>query len=134
MKKTKVVPLRIPEHLDQLAALSARDQQTDKATALRQWISRGRPTTCSRLMAEGRVSTSRAAELLELTVYALYHLAEIHGIELGQVTNGVGALGCWRQSSVRKLGHSEDHIREAENDAKADPGTRRVEQALLGRL
>jgi len=83
MKKTKVVPLRIPENLDELAALSAQEQHTDKATALRQWIHQGAAHYLLRLVAEGRVSLSRAAELLELTIYDLYHLAETHGIELG---------------------------------------------------
>ena len=36
-----------------------------------------------KLVAEGRMSIGRAAELLELTIYDLYHLAETHGIELG---------------------------------------------------
>ena len=83
MKKTKVVPLRLPEHLDELAAFSAREQHTDKATALRQWIHQGAAHYVLKLVAEGRVSISRAAELLDLTVYDLYDLAETHGIELG---------------------------------------------------
>lgn len=35
------------------------------------------------LVANGRVSIGRAAELLDLTVPDLYRLAESHGIELG---------------------------------------------------
>ncbi len=83
MKKSKVIPLRIPENLDELAALSAREQHTDKATALRQWMHQGAAHYVLGLVAEGRVSIGRAAELLDLTVYDLYHLAETHGIELG---------------------------------------------------
>lgn len=83
MKKTKVVSLRIPENLDELATLSAQEQHTDKATALRQWIHQGAAHYVLRWVAEGRMSMSRAAELLELTIYDLYHLAETHGIELG---------------------------------------------------
>src|SRR5712691_7088534 len=83
MKRTKVVPLRIPEHLDELAALSAQAHHTDKATALRQWIHQGAAHYVIELVAEGRVSLGRAAELLDLTVYDLYRLAATHGIELG---------------------------------------------------
>ncbi len=83
MKKSKVVPLRIPENLDQLAALSAQEQQTDKATALRQWLHKGAAQYVLKLVAEGRISVGRAAELLDLTVYDLQHLAEAHGIDLG---------------------------------------------------
>jgi len=83
MKKNKVVPLRIPEHLDELASLSAQEQHTDKATALRQWLHQGAAHYAVKLVAEGRVSAARAAELLELTVYDLYHLAGAYGVELG---------------------------------------------------
>ncbi|MSQ15285.1 MAG: hypothetical protein EXR50_05430 [Dehalococcoidia bacterium] len=83
MKKSKVVPLRIPENLDELAAVRAREQHTDKATALRQWIHQGAAHYVLGLVAEGRVSIGRAAELLDLTVYDLYHLAKTYGIELG---------------------------------------------------
>ena len=40
--KSKVVPLRIPENLDDLAALGARDQQRrTRQHTLRQWIHAG---------------------------------------------------------------------------------------------
>jgi hypothetical protein len=77
------VPLRIPENLDELAALSAAEQHTDKATALRQWLHRGAAQYVLRLVAEGRISMGRAAELLDVTVYDLQHLAESLGMELG---------------------------------------------------
>lgn len=81
--KSKVVPLRIPENLDDLAALNAQEQHTDKATALRQWLHRGAMQYVLKLVAEGRITLGRAAELLDLTVYDLQHQAEIQGIELG---------------------------------------------------
>lgn len=81
--KSKVVPLRIPENLDELAALIAHEQHTDKATALRQWLHRGATHHVLKLVGEGRISMGRAAELLDLTVYDLLHEAEIQGIELG---------------------------------------------------
>ncbi|MBI4333686.1 MAG: hypothetical protein HY673_20680 [Chloroflexi bacterium] len=83
MKKSKVVPLRIPENLDHLAALSAQEQQTDKATAMRQWLYRGAVQYVLKLVAEGRVSMGRAAELLDLTVYDIQRLAEAQGLEVG---------------------------------------------------
>ena len=83
MRKNKVVPLRIPEHLDDLAALSAQEEHTDKATALRQWLHEGAAHYALRLVAEGRISMSRAAEMLDVAVYDLYRLAERHGVELG---------------------------------------------------
>lgn len=81
--KSKVIPLRVPENLDELAALSAQEQHTDKATALRQWLHRGAAEYVSKLVAEGRISVGRAAELLDVTVYDIHRMAETQGIELG---------------------------------------------------
>lgn len=83
MRKNRVVPLRIPESLDDLAALSAQEQHTDKATALRQWIYHGAAEYVLGLVAQGRLSIERAAELLDVTVYDFHHLAETHKIEIG---------------------------------------------------
>lgn len=83
MKKSRVVPLRIPENLDDLAAISAREQHTDKAVALRQWMHEGAAHFLLNLVAEGRVSMGRAAEMLDVPIFDLYRLAETHGIELG---------------------------------------------------
>jgi hypothetical protein len=83
VNKTKVVPLRIPENLDELAALSAREEHTDKATALRQWLHEGAAHYVLRLVADGRISMSYAGELLGASIYDLYSLAETHGVELG---------------------------------------------------
>jgi hypothetical protein len=81
--KTKVIPLRVPENLDELASLIAREQHTDKATALRQWLHRGAMHYVLTLVAEGRISLERAAELLELTIYDVQHEAMRQGIEIG---------------------------------------------------
>lgn len=83
MKKNKVVPLRIPEHLDALASLRAELDHTDKATALRQWLYDGAESYVMRLLGEGRITRSRAVELLGITVYDIYELAERHHVELG---------------------------------------------------
>ncbi len=81
--KSRVVPLRIPEYLDELAALCGQEQHTDKATALRQWLHEGAAHYVLNLVSQGRVSIGRASELLDLSIYDLHHLAETHGIELG---------------------------------------------------
>ena len=81
--RSRVVPLRIPENLVELAALSAQEQHTEKAAALRQWIHVGAAHYVLKLVAEGRLSVGRAAELLDQSVYDVYHLAETHGVELG---------------------------------------------------
>lgn len=66
--KSRVIRLRVPANLDELAALSAQEQHTDKATAFRQWLHRGAAEYVVKLVAEGRISVGRAAELLDVTV------------------------------------------------------------------
>lgn len=80
--KSKVVPLRLPENLLELVAICSQEQRTDKATTLRQWLYRGAEEYTLRLVEEGRLSVSRAAELLEMTLYDLYRLAEDKGLAL----------------------------------------------------
>ncbi len=81
--KNKVVPLRIPEMLDVIAQLSAEEEHTDKATALRQWLYEGAEHYVVRLVSEGRLSIGKATELLNKSYPDIYLLAQKHGLELG---------------------------------------------------
>ncbi|MBI4306793.1 MAG: hypothetical protein HY678_10790 [Chloroflexi bacterium] len=60
----------------ELAAISAQERHTDRAATLRQWIHEGAAQYVLNLVADGRLSIGRAAELLSSSVYDLYHLAE----------------------------------------------------------
>ena len=80
--KSKAVPLRLPENILDLAALCSQEQRSDKATVLRQWLYRGAEDYALRLVEEGRLSASRAAELLDLSLYDLYVRAEQRGLRL----------------------------------------------------
>lgn len=81
--KTKVTPLRIPESLDNLAQICSQEQHTDKATVLRQWLYKGAELYAVKLVSEGRISASYAAQLLDLTIYDVFRIAEDNRIELG---------------------------------------------------
>jgi predicted HTH domain antitoxin len=81
--KSKVVPLRIPETLDSLAASCSQEQHTDKATTLRQWLYEGAEAYAVKLVEQGRISAGRAAELLDMSIYDIYRIAQESGIELG---------------------------------------------------
>lgn len=62
-------------------------------------ISHQKATRVLRLVAEGRVSIGRAAELRDLTIYDLHRLAETYGIELGTgAMISVSAPVPWPQS------------------------------------
>jgi predicted HTH domain antitoxin len=79
----KAYPLRIPSGLLELAELKSKEERTDKATALRQWLYGGAEEYVLGLLSAGRLTLSRAAELLELSVYDVQRLAQERGIELG---------------------------------------------------
>jgi len=79
----KAYPLRIPIGLLELAELKGKEERTDKATALRQWLYAGAEEYVLDLLSAGRLTIARAAELLELSTYDLQRLAQERGIELG---------------------------------------------------
>jgi hypothetical protein len=83
MTKSKVVPLRITEELDEIASLKAEWEHTDKATALRQWLHESAAIYLVRQVGDGRLTMSRAAELLSTSIYELYNVAEEYRIEIG---------------------------------------------------
>lgn len=81
--KTVSYPLRIPKELIELAALRSREEYIDKSTALRQLLHLGAEEYILELVSSGRISVGRAAELLNISVYDIYKLAEKHGMKLG---------------------------------------------------
>lgn len=78
---TTAYPLPIPDHLLRLADEKAREDRTDRSTALAQLLHAGAEDYVLELLAEAQISVSRAAELLDVSVYAILDLARDHGIE-----------------------------------------------------
>jgi len=76
-------PLRIPEGVLQLAELRGQEERIDKATALRQWLYVAAEEYAFRRLAEGRLTISQAAELLDMSVYDVQRKMQEHGLELG---------------------------------------------------
>ncbi|MBU4373735.1 MAG: UPF0175 family protein [Euryarchaeota archaeon] len=73
-------PLRIPRKVMDLVDLRTKEEHVDKSTALRQLIYRGAQDYVMELYQKGRVSLSRAAELLDVSTFDVLRLAkEIHG-------------------------------------------------------
>ena len=81
--KSRSVTLRLTESLIALADLMCQQQRTDRSTMLRQWLYLGAEEQAVKMVSEGRLSIGRAAELLDLTYYDIYRIAEAKGIELG---------------------------------------------------
>ena len=81
--KSRSVTLRLSESLIALVDLACQQQRTDRSTMLRQWLYLGAEEQAVKMVSEGRLSIGRAAELLDLTHYDIYRIAEANGIELG---------------------------------------------------
>ena len=81
--KNRVVSLRIPEHLDELAALQAQIHHMDKTTAFRQWLHEGAAIYALKLVSEGRISIGKAGELLDLSIWDLQAIAQNYRIKYG---------------------------------------------------
>ena len=94
--KTTPYPVRIPRHLLALADLRAAEERIDRATALRQLLHAGAVTYVLHMLAEGRISLSKAAELLDATPLALVQKAREHGVELG------ASVDAYRAAEVRE--------------------------------
>jgi len=81
--KTVSYPLRIPKELLELAVLRSKEEYVDQATALRQLLHLGAEEYVLEIVSSGRISIGKAAELLKVSVYDIYKLAEKHGVKLG---------------------------------------------------
>jgi len=81
--KTMPYPVRLPKHLLQLADLRAEEEQVDRSTALRQLLYAGATGYVLELLRKGRISLSKAAELLDCSTPALVQKAQERGMVLG---------------------------------------------------
>ena len=96
--KTVPYPLRIPKELIELAALRSREEYVDQSTALRQLLHMGAEEYVLEIVSSGRISVGKAAELLKVSVYDIYKLAEKHGVKLG----GTAAHGAKSEKAAKK--------------------------------
>ncbi len=76
-------PLRIPKNILELALFRTKEEHIDKSTALRQLLYMGAQDYVLDLYRKGRISLSRAAELLEVSTFDILRLAQEKGIQLG---------------------------------------------------
>jgi hypothetical protein len=82
-RMTRPYPFPIPKGVLQLAELRGREERTDKTTTLRQWLYAAAEEYAFKRLAEGRLTLSQTAELLDLSVYDVQQKARERGIEPG---------------------------------------------------
>jgi hypothetical protein len=94
--KTTPYPVRLPERLLEQADLRAAEEQVDRSTALRQLLHAGAIGYVLELLGKGRISPSKAAELLDTSPLAIVDKARERGGELG------ASLDAYRSAKVRE--------------------------------
>jgi hypothetical protein len=82
-RMTRPYPLRVPDGVLQLAELWGHEERTDKSTVLRQWLYAAAEEYAFKRLADGRLTLSQTAELLDLSVYDAQQKARERGIEVG---------------------------------------------------
>lgn len=93
--KTMPYPVRLPKHLLELADLRAEDEQVDRSTALRQLLYAGALGYVLELLRKGRISLSKAAELLNCSTLAVVQKARERDVVYG------ATLQHYKRASVR---------------------------------
>src|SRR3989442_7383194 len=94
--KTTPYPVRLPKRLLELADLRAADEQFDRSTALRHLLHAGAVGYVLELVGKGRISLSKAAELLDASPLAVIEKARERGVELGAGLDEYRAGGAGR--------------------------------------
>jgi hypothetical protein len=82
-RMTRPYPLRVPDGVLQLAELRGHEERIDKSTVLRQWLYAAAEEYAFKRLADGRLTLSQTAELLDLSVYDAQQKARERGIEPG---------------------------------------------------
>ena len=81
--RNKAVTIRLPQGLLEMVELYSKDQHLDISSAMRQWLYRAAEEYALELVGEGRISGGRAAEILDVSLFDIYQMAEARGKRLG---------------------------------------------------
>jgi len=76
-------PLRIPQNLIELANLRTKEEHVDKSTALRQLLYMGAQDYVIELYGSGRISLSKAAQLLDTSTLDVSRIASERNLLVG---------------------------------------------------
>lgn len=77
-----VYPLKLEEEIMPIIELKSKEEHTNKAIVLKQLIYQSLEEYVLQLCVEGRLSTERAAHILNVSMYDIYHKARERGIKL----------------------------------------------------
>ena len=80
---TIVYPMKIKDEIIFLIELKSKEERTNKAIVLKQFLYRGLEDYAINLVSRGRLSIGKAAEILDLSIYDMHEIAKSKGIKLG---------------------------------------------------
>ncbi|MAE43293.1 hypothetical protein CMO93_05960 [Candidatus Woesearchaeota archaeon] len=79
---TIVYPIKIREEIMPLIDLKSKEEHTNKSIVLKQLLYKGLEEYILGLIAKGRLSVGKAAEILDTSIYNIHELAKSKGIKL----------------------------------------------------
>ena len=77
------VDLEIPDSIKYVVEILAKEESIDEKTALRRLIYEGMKGYVLNLYSKGKISLSKSAELLNLSVHDVLRLSKVYGLEIG---------------------------------------------------
>ncbi|MEM2144764.1 MAG: hypothetical protein QW279_05350 [Candidatus Jordarchaeaceae archaeon] len=77
------VNLNIPENMEYVVETLAKEEHIDEKTALRKLLYEGIKPYVLNLYAKGKISLSKTAEILNLSVPEVLSLGKTYGLEIG---------------------------------------------------
>ena len=79
---TVVYPMKLKDEIMPLIELKSKEERTNKAIVLKQFLYKGLEDYAIGLVSKGRLSIGKAAEILDLSIYDLHELAKSKGLKL----------------------------------------------------
>ena len=80
---TVVYPMKLKDEIIPLIDLKSKEEHTNKAIVLKQFLYKGLEDYVINLVSRGRLSIGKAAEILDLSIYDVHEIAKSRGIKLG---------------------------------------------------
>ncbi len=77
-----VYPMKLREEIIPLIELKSKEEHTNKAIVLKQFLYKGLENYVIELVNRGRLSIGKAAEILDLSIYDIHEIAKSKGLKL----------------------------------------------------
>jgi len=79
---TIVYPMKLKDEILPLLELKSKEEHTNKAIVLKQFLYKGLEHYVIDLISRGRLSIGKAAEILDLSIYDIHEIAKSKGLKL----------------------------------------------------